>query len=74
MWKVMIDCHLTRRKRFHQAVDPSGLVQFTARRLGEIFEFLEAEGIREVWIQFEGKMWFITLDHARIPFHENVLS
>lgn len=41
-WAIIIDCQVTRRKRYYGVVDPDGELRFYHRRLTDCIDFLRS--------------------------------
>lgn len=46
-WSLLLDREITRRKIYHQVVDPRGVLAFSSRYVTECIEYLANEGIEE---------------------------
>lgn len=49
-WKITVDVHITRRKRYQMVTDPEGVVRWKSRDLWSAIEFMDAEGVTEYLI------------------------
>lgn len=46
-WAIVLEWRITRRKRFHYVLDPTGATRFSDRLLWPCMAFLDAEGVTE---------------------------
>lgn len=52
---VHADCSITRRKRFLMVTDEAGQVRFRSRYMGDILEWMDAEGQAAYYLAIEGR-------------------
>lgn len=44
-WTLLLDREITRRKIYHQVVNPRGLLMYSSRTVSACIDYLEAEGV-----------------------------
>lgn len=54
-WKVLMDCQVTRAKRYHIVLDTNGDHAFTSPSLEGCFEWAFEQGVR--WLVLVGDRW-----------------
>lgn len=66
LWSLLLDREITRRKIYHQVVDPRGILAFSSRYVTECVEYLANEAVEEYKLvlsprrqQLEREFYFI---------------
>jgi len=62
LYRLYVECPITRRKRFSQIVTPDGETVFSDRSFGACLLWLEAEGVHRYILETETHQFLIRLE------------